>query len=195
MHAAAALAKRLLERESWARQRLAVHAGRRVAVSCGPAAAAFRIEDGGLVAAVPASATGPSDTPDLRLSIAPWLLPGLLADPSRWDTVVRSEGDSALAGTLRELSHTGPFWIEQLLATWLGPVVGQRAADAGRQMLAFPEQAAGRLAGHVATYLRDETGAFVRRDEGLRFANESARLASRLRALDARIEALALNRA
>ena len=57
--------------------------------------------------------------------------------------------------TLRELAQTTPFWIEQFLSRWLGPMAGQRVADAGRQMLGMPDYAATRLADSVAACASD----------------------------------------
>jgi ubiquinone biosynthesis protein UbiJ len=182
----AAVANQMLERESWARQRLAVHAGRTFVLVATPVVAPFRISDTGLLEPY-ALADGPAD---LRLAMAPWAVPGLLADPSRWDTAVTSEGDPALAATLRELAQTAPFWIEQFLARWLGPIAGQRLADAGRQMLGMPNHAADRLGESVASYLRDQTSLVAGGAEARAFAQQTATLAQRVNDVELRIDAL-----
>ncbi len=187
--AAAGFANRALERESWARQRLAVHAGRTFTVVAGPVVSALRIDATGLLEPY-ALADGP---PDLRLAVMPWAIPGLLADPGRWDSSVTARGDAALAATLRELAQTTPFWIEQFASRWLGPIAGQRVAGAGRQLLAFPEQAAQRVVDSVASYVRDETGWLASGEEGRVFAQQSAVLAERAAALEQRIDNLARN--
>jgi ubiquinone biosynthesis protein UbiJ len=183
---AAAVANSMLERESWARQRLAVHAGRSFVVVTGPVVAAMRIDDTGLLEGY-ALADGP---PDLRLAVQPWSVPGLLADPSRWEEAVTSEGDPALAATLRELAQTTPFWVEQFFSRWLGPVVGQRVAGAGRQVLGFPDYAAERLSESVASYLRDETGTLATGEEARVFAEQTSIISGRVDALEARLHAL-----
>lgn len=188
-NAAAGLANRMLRREHWARQRLAVHAGRSFAVVSGPVVTAMRIDDTGLLASC-----APADgAPDLRLVVPPWAIPGLLSDPAHWDGAVTADGDAALAATLRELAQTTPFWAEQLFSQWLGPIAGQRAAEAGRHVLALPGHAAERVADSVASYLRDETGLFASAAEGRVFAGQIAALADRVDALAARIAALAAN--
>ena len=183
---AASVANRMLERESWARQRLAAHAGRTFVVVSGPVVTALRIDDTGLLQGY-ALADG---APDLRVVVQPWLVPGLLADPTRWDEAVTTEGDPALAASLRELAQTAPFWIEQFFSRWLGPIMGQRVADAGRQALGFPHQAADRLAESVASYLRDETGTLATGEEARVFAEQTAIVATRVDALEARLAAL-----
>jgi ubiquinone biosynthesis protein UbiJ len=148
---------------------------------------ALRVDDTGLLQSH-ALADG---APDLRLAIPPWVVPGLLADPGRWSEAVTSQGDEALAGTLRELAETTPFWIEQLFSRWLGPVIGLRVAAAGRQMLAFPDQAAARIAENVGSYLRDQMGVLATGEEGRVFAEQTRALANRVDALATRLEAIA----
>ncbi len=186
MDPAARFANRMLERESWARQRLAAHAGRSFVMVSGPVVAALCVDDTGLLQGY-ALARGP---PDLRLAVQPWSVPGLLADPSRWDEVVSAEGDPALAATMRELAQTTPFWIEQFFGRWLGPVVGQRVAGAGRTILAFPDHAMERLAESVASYVRDGTGTLAAGEEARIFAEQVALIASRTDALEARLATL-----
>ena len=184
---AAQFANHMLERETWARQRLAVHAGRTFVLVAVPVVAPFRIGETGLLESY-ALADGPAD---LRLTVQPWSVPGLLADPARWSEVVKSEGDPALAATLRELAQTAPFWIEQFLSRWLGPIAGQRVADAGRQALAFPEHAFARLTDSMLGYLREQTSLVASGEEARVFAEQNALLAQRVNDLEARLEALA----
>lgn len=186
MDPAASFANGLLERESWARQRLAAHRGRSFVMVSGPVVAAFQVDDTGLLQGY-ALADG---EPDLRLAVALWSVPGLLADPSRWDDVVTAEGDAALAATMRELAQTAPFWMEQFFSRWLGPIVGQRVAGAGRQLLGFPEHALDRLGESVASYLKDETGTLATGEEARIFAAQAGIVAERVDALEARLAAL-----
>jgi ubiquinone biosynthesis protein UbiJ len=183
----AALANRVLEREAWARQRLAAFAGRIFVVVVGPVATAMRVDDTGLVAS---TATG-AGTPDLTLTLSPLDLPAFLANPTRWGEFVATEGDPALAATLQELAQTLPWFVEQAFAGALGPVIGQRLANAGRQLLAFPEYAAQRVGDSVASFARDEAGLLAHGEEARVFADQVAALAARTDALAARLDALA----
>ena len=100
---------RALERESWAREKLAAHAGRTVRLAVGPLDRTIAIgADGRLSAAAQA--------PDLTLAISPLRLPNLLAAPERWNELVTTTGDPALAATLAELALTLPWFVEQTLA-------------------------------------------------------------------------------
>jgi hypothetical protein len=97
----AALANRVLARESWARSSLAAHAGRTFTVAVGPIATTMRIEASGAIEPAPSS----SATPDLKLTLSPLTLPSFLADPTRWDALVRVDGDAALAATGVSRNH------------------------------------------------------------------------------------------
>jgi ubiquinone biosynthesis protein UbiJ len=184
-HPVGELANRALERETWARERLAAHAGRRVTLAVGPLVAPFAIDASGLIDAEPAPGA-----PDLRLSISPLTLPAFLAAPTRWDEFVVAEGDAEVAATFKDLALTLPWFVEQAFSSLLGPAIGQRAADAGRRLLGIPEYVSERLGDSVASFARDEAGLLARGDEARVFAAEAAKLATRIDALADRLAAL-----
>lgn len=184
MNAAVALANRALRQERWAREKLAAHVARTLRIVVGPAVVTLAIEADGLLAATPAA-------PDLTLTISALRLPALLARPERWYELVSTEGDAALAATLAELAQTLPWFVEQELARWLGPIVGVRLADAGRQLLALPDYAAQRFSDSVASYVRDEAELAVRGSEVRDLAAQTTALDRRLEELATRIEVLA----
>jgi ubiquinone biosynthesis protein UbiJ len=187
---ASGIANRTLGRESWAREKLAAHAGRVFAVGVGPLTAMFRIDAQGALEGVPSDA----GMPDLRLALSPLDLPAFLADPRRWNEYVREDGDVALGGTLKELAQTLPWFVEQAFERAFGAIFGQRLADAGRHALAFPAQASSRLAQSVGRYARDEAHLIVRDDEMRVFAEETAAIAARVDALETRVAALTPSR-
>ena len=155
-------------------------------VAVGPVATAFRVDGSGLVETTPLAGRAP----DLTLTVSPLALPSLLADPSRWDALVADDGDPALGATLRELAQTLPWFVEHAFAKALGPIVGQRVADAGRRLLLFPEYAAVRVGGSVASYARDEAGLLARGDEVRAFAAEASAIAAQADSIADRIAAL-----
>ncbi|MEO8345665.1 MAG: hypothetical protein ABI607_08225 [Betaproteobacteria bacterium] len=151
--APARLANRILDDESWAREKLAPFAGRLFTLTVGPLVTRNVITGDGKLEQALLSAPA-----DLELSMSPLSVPAFLANPSRWNEFVREEGDVALGGVLKELARTLPWFVEDALAKGLGPLAGQRIADAGRRLLAFPEYAAQRVTEGVASYARDESG-------------------------------------
>lgn len=181
-----ALANRMLEREAWARTQLAAHAGRVFAIAVGPVASAMRIDAAGMVDSIPLA----SATADLRLTLSPLAAPSFLADPTRWDEFVVADGDPALAATLKELARTLPWFVEHAFAKALGPIVGQRLADAGRRLLAFPEYAATRVGASVASYAQTEAGLLATGAEVRAFGGDAAALEARAAALEDRVDKL-----
>ena len=181
------LANRLLERESWAREKLAARAGQTVRLSVGPLRPTVTVDADGWLRKAEAA-------PDLTLTVAPFDLPALLARPERWNELVTSEGDSALAATLGELALTLPWFVEELFTKAFGRVAGQSLADIGRRLLTLPGYAAERLGSSVASYVGDEARLAVTNAELRDFAAEIASVAARVDALAARIEAFGESR-
>jgi len=187
---AARLLNRVLEGESWARERLSTHAGRTFTVRVGPASQSFRImASGQLESATGARETGLSDT---SLRVSPLRLPSLLAEPRRWNEWVTASGDAALTATLADLAQASPWFIEAMLGRALGPIVGRRAADLGRRALAFPQHAAERVSASFSSYAHDEVAPRfgVSRDEARDFSDAVANAAVRVSTLEQRIERL-----
>jgi ubiquinone biosynthesis protein UbiJ len=181
------VANRMLGREAWARERLATHAGRVFIVSVGPVSAGFRIDSDGTLRNAPLA----GGNCDLQLTLSPFQLPTFLADPRQWSQCIVEDGDVELGGTLKELAQTLPWFVEQAFAQVLGPIAGQRAADTGRQLLAFPGYAAERVAESIARYARDEARLVARGEEMRSLAADAAALSARVAVLDERIAALA----
>jgi ubiquinone biosynthesis protein UbiJ len=136
------------------------------------------------------SAPDPDAPPDLKLTISPLAVPSLLADPTRWDEFVAVDGDPALAATLKGLAETLPWFVERALAGALGPIVGQRIADAGRRLLAFPGYAGARVGASIASYARDETRFAAKAAEARSIGEQIATTATRVDALATRVDAL-----
>jgi len=125
--APAQLANRMLEEQAWAREKLAPFAGRVFSLAVGPLGAAWSIRGDGTFDRAPEGAVA-----DLKLAISPWSVPAFLADPARWNELVREEGDPDLGGALKDLARTWPWFVEETFAKMLGPVAGQRAAASTR---------------------------------------------------------------
>ena len=183
--APARIANGILEKESWAREKLAPFAGRVFTLAVGPISTRFLINADGTLETAAASLPA-----DLDLVLSPLSVPAFLGNPSRWNEFVREDGDAALGGALKELARTLPWFVESALAKALGPLAGQRAADAGRRLLAFPEYATQRLADGVAGYARDEAGLLARGAQMRQFSESASDLAQRVEALERRFDTL-----
>ena len=184
---APALVNRALEHEAWAQASLAAHPGRTFSITVGPVTTRLRIDAAGRIEAAPRDGSHP----DVTLALSPLSLPAFLANPKRWDEFVAVDGDAALAGTLKGLAETLPWFVERAFAAALGPIVGQRVADAGRRLLAFPEYAAERVGDSVASYARDEIRFAATNVDARSFSLDVAAIVSRVDDLEARIDTLA----
>jgi ubiquinone biosynthesis protein UbiJ len=184
---AVSVANHFLAREGWARERLTQHAGQTFAIAVGPLSTELAIDGDGMLLAARTDALAP----DVTLRVSPFDVPALLADPSRFGMLVDVEGDRALAATLEDLARTLPMFVERAFASLLGPIAGQRLADAGREMLEMPRYAASRIADAVASYATDEAGIAARGIELTLFVDQVAELARRTEALELRIASVA----
>jgi ubiquinone biosynthesis protein UbiJ len=184
---APALVNRALEHEGWAQASLAAHAGRTFAIAVGPVTTRLRIDGEGKVEAAPRDGSHP----DVTLALSPLSVAAFLANPKRWDEFVVADGNKELAATLKGLAETLPWFVERAFAAALGPIVGQRVADAGRRLLALPEYASARVGDSVASYARDEMRVAATRSDARSFGDDVAALAQRVEAAEARIDALA----
>ncbi len=185
----ARLANRALAGQDWAREKLVPFAGRTFALRVGALSGTWTVGDDGSFASAAAG------TPvDLTLTLSPLSMPSFLADPSRWNEFVREEGDVAFGGALKDLARTLPWFVEEGFAKAFGPVAGQRIADAGRQLLGFPEHAAQRIGDSAGSYARDETRLMVRGSEARAMRDDIAAVTARVDALAARVDALAVDR-
>jgi len=180
------LANRLLGEHEWARAKLAPFSSRFIAVDVGPLHVCWTVAEDGTLATATTDTTA-----DLHLSISPLSVPALLAEPSRWSQLVVETGDAQLGGVLKELAQTAPWLVEELLADALGPIVGQRAANLGRDLLKFPGYASERLTESAVSYARDEARLLARADDMRRFTATLEDVAARVDAIAARVAALA----
>ena len=98
------------------------HAGRIVAFASGPFAGVVHDRRRRHVRRRAAGAA-----PSLTLHVSPLALPALAADPSRWPSLVRADGDPALAATFEAIAQTFPWFVERAFGDVLGPIVGQMA--------------------------------------------------------------------
>jgi ubiquinone biosynthesis protein UbiJ len=184
--APAGIANRVLASEGWARDKLASVAGRVFSLAVGPLSGRWRIGEDGRVAVAPSDSVV-----DLQLRLSPLSVPAFLADPARWNDFVHEEGDADLGGVLKDLARTMPWFVEETFGKALGPVLGQRVADAGRQLLAFPGYAADRLAHSAGSYVRDEAALLATGREFRQWQQGIDDVTTRVDALALRVDALA----
>ena len=159
-----ALLNHLLEKEPWARERLAPFAGAVVEARLGPVALRAAILSSGLLADAPAG-SAPAAVVHVR--------PG----------TAEVSGEEPLAEALRFLAQNLRWDAEEDLSRLVGDVLAHRLVQGGRDFWAWQRDVGRRLAESGADYLARENGLLVTREE-------LAYLDTTLQDLHARIEAL-----
>lgn len=184
MSAAASAANRILDRERWARERLAPFAGRVVEAACGPSRTRLRIEPTGHVVAT-------SDPVDVSLRLSPLNAGSFLAEPARFSELVEVSGEAELGATIGELATALPWIVEDVMVRVAGPFAGPAIARMGKRALELPGFIAGKLSGNAARYVTEEAVPSIKQATLRAFAADVASLVERIDALEARVSRIA----
>ncbi|WP_057046444.1 ubiquinone biosynthesis accessory factor UbiJ [Bordetella pertussis] len=179
----------LLERESWARDRLARHAGKTVRFALGGFALSLTIDSEGRVQEADSAVV-----PNVTLSAAESSsLARLLPGDGRADfaDLTHISGDAALAQVVADLARDLRWDAEDELARVVGDIPAARLLGGARAL------AGGRLARNVSEYLAEESAVLVGRPQWeqwrldlARFGADSDALARSAAALEARLARL-----
>lgn len=189
----------LLEREPWARERLARHAGKTVRFVLAGYSVSLTPDSEGRVEAADAAIV-----PDVTLTLQASRL-----DPSRllaggkpdFAEVTHISGDAALAQVVADLARDLRWDAEADLARLVGDIPAARLVAGARSLFGGLRDAGGRLAANVSEYLAEEQAVLAgkplleqwRQDLAELQAGTDA-LARRTAELDARLARLAAKR-
>jgi len=175
---------RLLDTESWARERLARFAGDTVELVPLPLPplrvtilADGRVQPGG-------------ETPSLTLQIGPGALFALARGEEEFLRAVQMSGNARLAQEVASLARHLRWDVEEELSRLVGDVAAHRIAGAARDFAAWQVDAVRRIATSAADFLAEETRLLVRREEQVSHARSVAELRDALARLEKRIERL-----
>ncbi|MCC2597592.1 SCP2 sterol-binding domain-containing protein [Pusillimonas sp. MFBS29] len=187
----ARLLNKLLQREDWARDRLARHAGKSVGFKVGGFRMALSIQADGLV-----QASDQAVVPNVTLTIqADQLagLPGVLRarDPALLTELLHVEGDAGLAQVVSELARDLRWDVEDDLSRVVGDVAATRLLQTAGMLRAGAEAAASRLAGNASEFMTEEAMLLASRPAYDEWAVRLQAIHGRLDELDRRVAALA----
>ena len=184
-HPAVAAVNHVLRTSPLARERLARHAGRTVAVRIGPLTPAFTIQTTGEVTPALANASR-----DLDVRISPFLLPRLLArEEAAWRDVEMT-GDPDLAREVAFIARNLSWDAEEDLSRLVGDIAAHRIASAARSFDAWARDAAMRTAQGAAEYWTEESPLIASRVKVEGFARDVADLRDAVERLEKRIQRL-----
>lgn len=175
----------VLGRETWARERLQAHAGKRLRVRAGLLDMHWRIDEQGFPRAIPS--TG-NETADLRLGIPLAAMFALVRRDAAALRGIAIEGDTELAETLQFLFLHCRWDIEEDLSRVFGDIAAHRIVSGGRALFAWQRDAAVRVGENFSEYWREEAGVLPTRSEVRSFVADVAALRDDVARLEKRLE-------
>jgi ubiquinone biosynthesis protein UbiJ len=171
MTPAIAAINHLLAQEAWARESLALHAGKDACIDTGHLQLRLRVAPDGMVEA---SSTEEPATVTIRVKLAD--LPLIAQNRDRAFSYVQIEGDAEFANTISQLSKGLRWDAEHDLERVLGPIGATRLAGGARSAVAGAATAGRRLAENLAEFLLEERPVLIRPAMVDEFAAGVARL-------------------
>lgn len=151
----------LLAQEPWARQQLALHAGKLACIDTGAVALRMRVDSTGMLE--PAPRTASADVPanvTIRVKLSD--VPLILQNRERAFSYVKIEGDAEFANAISQLSKGLRWEAEHDLEKVVGPILATRLVAGARDAAAFVRTSQQKLAENVAEYFLDEQPMLIR---------------------------------
>jgi ubiquinone biosynthesis protein UbiJ len=179
----AAALNHLLEREPWARERLAPFVGETIQVRAAPfPTVRFMVREGGLLQPAPSEAQG-----SLTVTLKPEAPAALVRGEDHFLHAVEVSGNARLAEAVSALVRHLRWDFEEDLSRVVGDVAAHRLAGALRGFAAWHADAARRLADSFAVYATEEARFLVGRPELERHATQVAQLRDAVERLEQRV--------
>lgn len=175
----------LLEREPWARDKLARHAGKVAVFDAGVVAVRLRVAADGMVQAADSDEV-PGVTIRARLSD----LPLIARNREQAFSYVQIEGDADFANTISQLGQSLRWEAEEDLARLIGDVPAVRVVGGVKAAVATARATQQKLAENLAEYFLEENPMLVRPQSVADFSAEVNRLRDDVERLSKRIERL-----
>jgi ubiquinone biosynthesis protein UbiJ len=175
----------LLVREPWARDKLAVHAGKIACMDAGAIAIKLKVASDGLLE----QAITDEDA-DVTIRIKLSDLPLLMQNRERAFSTVKVEGDAELANTISQLSQSLRWEAEEDLSRWIGDIAATRLVAGAKAALDAAQSTQRKLAENVAEYFLEENPMLVRPQAVADFTSEVTKLRDDVERMAKRIEKL-----
>lgn len=161
----------LLAQEAWARDALALHAGKLAVIDTGSFAVALRVTRDGMLESV---ASEQEANVTLRVKLAD--LPLIVQNRERAFSYVKIEGDAGFANTISQLSRVLRWEAEHELEPWIGPLAATRLAGGVRNAAGSARATGRKLAEQLSEYFLEEQPLLVRPAMLEEFSGEVSRL-------------------
>jgi len=161
----------LLAQEAWARDALALHAGKEALIDASGMALRLRVTRDGMVE------TSRSDEPanvTIRVKLAD--LPLIASNRERAFSYVKIEGDAEFANTISQLSKGLRWEAEHDIERLMGPIAATRIADGARSAFAHVRTTHTKVTENLAEYFVEENPLLVPKVAAQEFADDVTRL-------------------
>lgn len=171
MAPAAAAINHLLAQEAWARDALAMHAGKEACIDASTIMLRIRVTADGMVE------TSNSEEPanvTIRVKLAD--LPLIAQNRERAFSYVKIEGDAEFANTISQLSKGLRWEAEHDLERLLGPIAASRLVEGAKGVMDAAMAGQQKVAENVAEFFLEEKPLLIRPVMVEEFASEVSRL-------------------
>ncbi|MBZ2205803.1 SCP2 sterol-binding domain-containing protein [Massilia sp. R798] len=192
----------LLAQEAWARDALALHAGKEALIDASSVALHLRVTRDGMV-----EASGSDEPANVTIRVKLADLPLIAQNRERAFSYVKIEGDAEFANTISQLSKGLRWEAEHDIERLMGPIAATRIADGARAAFAHVRSTHAKVSENLAEYFVEENPLLVPtvaaqefgddvtrlRDDVERAAKRMARLEQKLAQAKAKNDTPALN--
>lgn len=185
MTPAVAAINHLLAQEAWARESLALHAGKQACIDTGHLRLRVRVARDGML-----ETSNADEAANVTIHVKLSDLPLIAQNRERAFSYVRIEGDAEFANTMSQLSKGLRWEAAHDLERLFGPLAANRIAGGARGAFDTVATTGRRLAENVAEYLLEERPVLVRPALVDEFADSVTRLRDDAERLDKRIAKL-----
>jgi ubiquinone biosynthesis protein UbiJ len=175
----------LLAQESWARAKLAAHAGKVALIDAG--AVVLRLQPGADGLLVSADAELPVD---VSISVKMSDLPLIMQHRDRAFSYVTVAGDADFANSISQVAQNLRWEAEDDLAPWIGDIAATRVVSSAKSLLATMQSTGQGIAENVAEYLTEEKPLLMRTHSVTELGGEVNRMRDDVERLIKRIEKL-----
>jgi ubiquinone biosynthesis protein UbiJ len=161
----------LLAQEAWARDALALHAGKEACIDAGSVALRLRVTRDGMVESQPSEL--PADV-TIRFKLAD--LPLIAQNRERAFSYVKIEGDAEFANTISQLGKGLRWEAEHDLEPLIGPIAATRLVDGAKSVFDTARSTHRKVSENLAEFFLEEQPVLVRPSMVEEFGTDVGRL-------------------
>jgi ubiquinone biosynthesis accessory factor UbiJ len=186
---AVAAINHLLAQEAWARDALAIHAGKEAVIDASTVTLRMRVTSDGML-----ESSSSEDAANVTIRVKLADLPLIAQNRDRAFSYVKIEGDAEFANTISQLSKGLRWEAEHDLERFFGPIAATRMVGGAKSMFDAAVSGQQKIAENVAEFFLEEKPLLIRpamvedyasevsklRDDVERTAKRIARLEARL---------------